>query len=348
MHKESTIKALTQLGELLKLWGNEESWSGFSCGITEDEYIQMQELMKRVHIYNGWFDINSVKTAYRNWGNELTYENLSQWLKNYELPVASPKTVAIIMAGNIPLVGFHDLLCVYLSGHKALVKLSSDDDRLIPALIQVWNCFDDNCQKQISIAEGKIKNFDAVIATGSNNSAIYFENYFSKYPSIIRKNRTSVAVLSGNETSEQLSALGSDIFTFYGLGCRNVTKLFLPEGYDLNLIFAAIFPFQEVVNNKKYGNNYDYNKAIFLLERFDILENGFILFKEDEGLHSPLGTMYYEFYSDREKLLSGLSERSEELQCIVGEGFIPFGTTQQPCLHDYADGVDTLKFLEKL
>jgi hypothetical protein len=348
MHTDSTIKALTQLGELLTYWGGGSAWPGFACGITESEYNQMQELMQRVHVFNGWFDYESVKMAFLNWGNELTEHKIKDWLCAYQVPTARPKTVAVIMAGNIPLVGFHDLLCVYLSGHKALVKLSSDDDRLLPALHNIWSCFDPVCKERIAFAEGKLENFDAVIATGSNNSSIYFENYFAKYPSIIRKNRTSVAVLTGNETDEELVALGKDIFTYYGLGCRNVTKLYLPEGYELNKIFTGIYPYQEVVNNKKYGNNYDYNKAVFLLERYDVLENGFILFKEDEGLHSPLGTMYYQYYTDRNSLIDDLLSRKDELQCIVGEGYIPFGCAQQPSLNDYADGVDTMMFLQSL
>lgn len=348
MNQEISINSIVKLGEIFKHVSLKSEWPGFSLGITKDEYEKFNELVDLVHIYNGWFDADSVRKALFNWSKALTKEQLDKWLTSYSLPVNQPKTVAIIMAGNIPLVGFHDFLCVYLSGHHSLIKLSSDDNKLLPACIRLLEIFDTEISSKVKIVEGKIENFDAVIATGSDNSATYFRSYFGKYPHIIRRNRTSIAILDGTETKDDIKNLGNDIFDFYGLGCRNVTKLYLPEGMDLNRIFEGIFDFQTIVNNKKYGNNYDYHLAVFLLEKYDVLENGFILFKQDKSIHSPIGTMYYEYYSDKNKLEKEVETMKHDIQCIVGKNYLPYGTAQSPSLWDYADGVDTIAFLVQL
>jgi hypothetical protein len=348
MNQEISINSITKLGEIFKSIASNSKWPGFSIGITEEEYNKFNELVELVHIYNGWFDANSVRKALLSWSQALTKENIDKWLSSYSIPVAQSKTVAIIMAGNIPLVGFHDFLSVYLSGHNSLIKLSSDDDKLLIGCIRLLELFDADIHSRVKIAEGKIENFDAVIATGSDNSATYFRSYFGKYPHIIRRNRTSIAILNGTETKEDIKNLGHDIFDFYGLGCRNVTKLYLPEGMDLNRVFEGIFDFQNIVHNKKYGNNYDYHKAVFLLERYDVLENGFILFKQDKSIHSPIGTMFYDYYSDKDQLSKEIDAMKLDIQCIVGRDYLPYGTAQSPALWDYADGVDTMDFLTKL
>jgi len=307
-------------------------------------------------IYNNWFTKDNVEFALEQWSQALTRKNLEEWIGQYSSDAfepKNPKTIAIIMAGNIPLVGFHDFLAVLLTGNKVLAKPSTDDDKLLPFLAQILVAIDKRFAEVINLASGQLKEFDAVIATGSDNSARYFEHYFGKYPNVIRKNRTSVAVLTGNETPEQLYELGWDVFRYFGLGCRNVSKLFLPEGYDINNIFKAFFDFNHVVENKKYGNNYDYNRAIFMLEQHKFLENGFVILKENEALHAPAAVVYHETYSDIESLNAKLAELESQLQCIVSENknvnqAIAMGQAQQPALWDYADKVDTVSFLQGL
>ncbi len=349
MHIQKKIKVLTKLGKVMKSIGENAPWGGFDSGITQDEYEELNLWAAKVKVYNGWFEENEVRRAFASWGNALTASNLTKWVGNYCISGTNePKTIAVIMAGNIPLVGLHDLISCYITGHNALVKLSSDDDKLIPALLKVWSCFDTDIEENVKFAFAKLENFDAVIATGSNNSSRHFEEYFGKYPNIIRKNRTSVAVIDGNESEEELKALADDIFAYYGLGCRNVTKLYLPKGYDLNKIFAGLFHYQNVTDNKKYGNNYDYHKAVFLLEQYDVLENGFILVKQDAGLTSPIGTLYFDSYEDKDELYAKLDAIADQIQCVVAADKVPFGKAQHPELWDYADGVDTIEFILSL
>lgn len=307
-------------------------------------------------LFNGWFERNQMITALESWATLLTPENLSQWTGRYSADHFAhdgSKTVAIIMAGNIPLVGFHDFISVLLSGHKVLVKPSSDDKKLIPFLAQVLVAIDRRFAERIVFADGKMTGFDGVIATGSNNSARYFEQYFGKYPHIIRKNRTSVAVLTGEETNEDLEKLGEDVFTYFGMGCRNVTKLYLPKGFNTDLLFEAFFKFSPVGDNNKYNNNYTYHRAIYLMEQHVFLDNGFIMLKENEDLHAPVSVVYYSFYEDEASLADVLKEKETEIQCIVGSRNQPlaevaFGEAQQPELWDYADKVDTITFLRSV
>ena len=253
------------------------------------------------------------------------------------------------MAGNIPLVGFHDFLSVLISGHNVLVKTSSNDQHLLPFLAKYIIAIEPRFADKITFVDGKLENFDAVIATGSNNTARYFEYYFKDKPSIIRKNRNSVAVLNGKETKEQLVALGEDIFRYFGLGCRNVSKLFVPKGYSFDAFFEAIFEYQDVIHYEKYANNYDYNKAVFLMSNFKLLDNGFLTLKEDQSYASPISSVFYEFYDDIDTLQKKLQSDHEQIQCIVSnigiENSIDFGQTQKPKLWDYADNVDTISFL---
>jgi hypothetical protein len=302
--------------------------------------------------HNGWFTPEQVYFAVLSWANALTEANLNQWLSNYELENTQPKTVALILAGNIPLVGFHDFLSVLISGHKVLVKTSSNDQKLLPFLAKYLIAVDERLAKFITFAEGKLENFDAVIATGSNNTARYFDYYFKDKPSIIRKNRNSVAVLNGKETKDDLVNLGEDIFRYFGLGCRNVSKLFVPKDYDFDAFFKAIFEYKEVIFYEKYANNYDYNKAVFLMSNFKLLDNEFLTLKEDTSHASPISSVFYERYENLEEIQSRLQLEEDQIQCIVSnnliENSIAFGQTQQPKLWHYADNVDTIKFLLKI
>lgn len=255
------------------------------------------------------------------------------------------------MAGNIPLVGFHDLLSVLLTGNSALLKLSANDRVLLPLLMEYLIAQEPELKADLSVAEGPLKAYDAVIATGTNNTSRYFEYYFGRKPNLIRRNRNSVAILTGDESESQLVNLGKDIFDYFGLGCRNVSKLYVPEDYSFESFYEAIQSYSYLASHRKYGNNYDYNKAVYLMSAFPFLDNGFLLLKEDTGYSSPIATLYYERYKRVPELRQKIAADRSLIQCVVGnpvEGWdIPFGTSQSPELWDYADGVDTVDFLLK-
>lgn len=312
------------------------------------EVFKNEELINSASAHNGWFTKENIIFALKGWSEILTEEKLNKWLSPYNFPEKQPKTVAIVMAGNIPLVGFHDFLSVLITGNKVLAKLSSNDTVLLPFLAKKLIEIEPGFAGLIEFTEERLSNFDAVIATGSNNTARYFEYYFGKYPSIIRKNRNSVAILTGNETPEQLDALAEDIFRYFGLGCRNVSKLFLPKDYNFDPFFNAMYGWKEIINNNKYINNYDYNKAVYLMSNIELLDNEFLLLKEDNGFSSPISVVFYQYYESEDELRKYLSENKEHIQAIVSEKDIPFGAAQKPQLWDYADGVDTISFLLEL
>jgi len=348
MKTKERIELLSKLKPILDHIVSQKMWSGYDLGINEHEYQKLLDTVVRAKVMNPWFVQESVFESFRGFSSWLTENQLTNWVENYQTNPKTPKKVAIIMAGNIPMVGFHDMISVFLSGHKAVCKLSSDDNILLPALIDILTLFNPDIKNWIEFSDAQLPKFDAVIATGSDNSAVYFQSYFGKYPHIIRKNRTSVAVISGNETQEELSEIGKDIFTYFGLGCRNVSKIFVPKDFVLDRFFEAIVGYGEVVNHNKYANNYDYNKAVYLMNVQPILDNNFVLLKEEESLHSPLGVVFYSRYANASELEKYLEQNKENIQAIIGQDFIPFGKAQCPSLNDYADGVDTMKFLESL
>ncbi|WP_299534300.1 acyl-CoA reductase [Ulvibacterium sp.] len=312
---------------------------------------QLGQKIRSAEASNGWFTRANMLFALRAWKELLTEHHLAGWLSSYDLEKNTKKDIALIMAGNIPLVGFHDFLAVLLTGNSALVKLSSNDTILLPFLAGYLCEMDSSLKNAIRFTEGKLDAFDAVIATGSNNTARYFEYYFAQRPHLIRRNRNSVAVLTGKESPDQLKALGEDIFRYYGLGCRSVSKLLVPMDYDFDAFFTAIYPYSAIIDHQKYANNYDYNKAIYLMSEFKILDNGFLMLKADESYGSPIATLFYERYESLENVALQLERDEEKIQCVVSKGFlsneIPFGKTQRPSLTDYADGVDTVDFLLK-
>lgn len=316
------------------------------------EAVELEDIITVASAHNGWFTQDNVRFALKNWSEALSEANLQKWLSNYTISEGDPKTIAIVMAGNIPLVGFHDVLSVLLSGNKVLAKLSSNDTILLPFLVKKLIEFEPGFADRIEFTEGRLSGFDAVIATGSNNTARYFEYYFGKYPHIIRRNRNSVAVLTGNENQGDLEALANDIFRYFGLGCRNVSKIFLPKAYNFDPFFNAMFSWKEIINNNKYINNYDYNKAVYLMSNIPLLDNEFMLLKEDTAFSSPISVVFYEYYDSPEALSSFLLENKEQIQSIISEAdlpaAIPFGQAQSPQLWDYADGVDTMEFLLRL
>ena len=334
------FNALVKLGEYLR-----------NCDYNKTAYLDLKEKISKAQAANGWFTQEMIQKALSAWGEVLTEEMLLQWVKPHHFSVQNePKIIALILAGNIPLVGFHDLISVWISGHQALVKCASKDEYLIPLLAEFLE--KEAGEKGFRFTQKTLTEYDAVIATGSNNSSRYFEYYFSQYPHIIRKNRSGVAVLDGNETESDLIGLGNDILQYYGLGCRNISKLYLPKGYNLNLIFGGLYEQAEVIHHPKYANNYDYNKAVYLMSDYDFLENGFILLRENTDLSAPIACLHYEFYTNMEELKQHLSDHNEQIQCIVSHceipKKIPFGKSQEPMLDDYADGINTLHFLEKL
>lgn len=327
--------------------GDNLDWKDFSIGVTESEYQELNDLIIKQKQFNAWFVEDNVRNALKALGEQFTEEKIKDWMQRYTFS-EHPKRVAIIMAGNVPLVGFHDFACVLLAGHKAICKLSSDDRTLLPALAKYLMQFVPELTERIEFSFGKIGQMEAVIATGSDNSSMYFDQYFGKYPHIFRSNRTSVALLSGNETQEEIKSLGDDIFQYFGLGCRNVSHLLLPKGFVLDRIFEGIVNQGEFINHHKYANNYDYNRAVFLLNQVPFLDNNVVLFRENTDLFSPLAVVHYQFYTNQSEVHEFLKNNSGKIQAIVGEGYIPFGAAQCPALDDYADGIDTMKFLETI
>ncbi|MFD2727491.1 acyl-CoA reductase [Hyunsoonleella rubra] len=349
MQLQERINAFIKLGDFIRQFSKANIQKAENLEHNDLFFDGFKHQLKLAEEHNGWFTKENIRFALNSWAEALTFDNLSKWLEPYEFDTIVPKQVAIIMAGNIPLVGFHDFLSVLICGHRVLVKQSSNDKHLLPYLSKYLEYVAPGFKGQIKFTEEKVENFDAVIATGSNNTARYFEYYFKGKPSIIRNNRNSVAVLTGHETEEDLKQLSEDIFRYYGLGCRNVSKLFVPKGYDFNRFFESIYHWHPIIDKAKYANNYDYNKAVYLMSEFDMLENGFFIIKEDQSYSSPIATLFYEFYQNIDELKAKLSADADQIQCIVASGFaeneIPFGCTQKPQLWDYADSKDSVKFL---
>ncbi|MBI1837006.1 MAG: acyl-CoA reductase [Flavobacteriia bacterium] len=347
MKRERIIKGFVQLGKLMISLGNEYEWKGFEVGTTEDEYNKLKEIVSRQFFYNGWFTKENVLQSLIALGGQLEEKKMKQWVSNYQYN-ENLKRVGIVMAGNIPLVGFHDFLCVLISGNIAVCKLSSDDKTLLPALAAHLIEFCPELKERIIFSIGPISNIDAVIATGSDNSTKYFEQYFGKYPHIFRKNRTSIAIISGHETQEELQALGKDIFAYFGLGCRNVSHLLFPKDFEINRFFEAIVSYSDVINHNKYGNNYDYNKTVYLMNKMQLLDNNFVLLRETEELFSPLAMIHYHYYNNATEIHEYIQKNKDKIQVVVGELNVPFGEAQCPALSDFADGIDVLKWLEVL
>lgn len=335
--KENKINALSLLGEFLT---------------NPDE--NFKNLISYAKNKNGWFTVEEVTKAVQANAQMLNKDDLINWLSNYSTITTNSKKVGLILAGNLPMVGFHDIIAVLLSGQIALIKLSSQDDSLIPAVLKKLVEIEPQFENQIQFIE-RLVDFDAVIATGSNNSSRYFDYYFSKVPHIIRKNRNSIALLTGNETSEELSKLGNDIFDYFGLGCRNVAKLLVPKGYKLDHFYESIEHFSPILNHHKYQNNYDYNKSIYLVNKNEHFDNGFLLAAKSTHLTSPLAVVFYEEYKNLDEAIEQINGLKDQIQVVVSHtnhDMIPakvnFGESQNPKLWDYADGVDTLQFLSSL
>lgn len=342
MNIEKQVLGLIKLSDYIKsyLAKNNEDF--------KENDSEFELVVKKSEIENPWFTIENQKFALKQWSDLLTEENLKSWLSNYS-PSKTTKKVGLILAGNIPLVGWHDVISVVLSNHVPLIKLSSKDKQMVPFLLKKWKEFSEN-EIEYEFVE-RLTDFDAVIATGSNNTARYLEYYFKNHLSIIRKNRTSVAVIKGDETEEELKLLAQDIFQYFGLGCRNVTRLFIPEDFVIDRVFESFIDFKEIVNHNKYANNYDYNRAVYLLNQDKFWDNNFVMLKEDEKLFSPLSVIHFSRYSSLDDVKNFIQENEEDIQCVVGKDdlgieTVYFGEAQNPGLDTYADNVDTMQFLE--
>jgi len=315
----------------------------------------LQAVIRQAHAENRWFTPEYTEFALEQIRLRLLDRDaLAAWADQYAIPqrTVNPLTVGLVMAGNIPLVGFHDWLCVFVSGHRAMVKLSEKDARLLPFLVGLLGEWEKSAWASTEFVPtgAPIRGFDAVIATGSNNTARYFKEYFGRYPHVIRHNRNSVAILTGAETPAELSALGRDIFTYFGLGCRNVSKLYVPAGYDFTLLLETLHEYRSIVLHDKYKNNFDYNLTLFILNNQPYLNNGCLLLREDPSMSSRIACVHYAYYDDPEALKRELDAERDSIQCVAGkiQGGVPFGSTQQPGLSDYPDGVDIMRFLMDL
>jgi hypothetical protein len=340
MTLKERIESFSELGKILR-----DSLEGVRTSYS----FELEKLVNNQQYKNPWFTPENVSMAIKTIADELTHENFAKWTSNYPSLDSAEYglNVGVIMAGNIPLAGFHDFLSVLISGNNLIAKTSSKDPELIVHISDVLCNINPGFRKRITFTEGLLKGFDAAIATGSDNSSRYFDYYFGKYPNIIRKNRNSVAILNGSETEEELSLLGSDVFSYFGLGCRNVSKIYLPVNYDITKMTLNWNDYSTIINHNKYANNYDYNKAIFLVNKDDFIDTGYVLLKESKSISSPVAVICFEYYKASESVYQEIEKNRGKIQCIVSKKEIPFGMAQRPHLWDYADGKDTVDFLLK-
>ena len=350
------IRAFTILGEFLNQFPEDSrSDAPALTSLNKSHFHEFQSLIEKEHIHNPWFTPQSVKGALKGIVKMLNDRVLYKWLKDYKLTIpitGQGKTVGLVLAGNIPMVGFHDMLCVLVTGHTVLAKPSSKDDRLIRRIAAILTDIDPALGARIRFTDEPLTGLDAVIATGSDNSARYFEYYFRNLPHIIRKNRNGIAVLTGTEKEGELAGIGKDIFTYFGLGCRNVTKVYVPDSYDLSILLGVLDRYLSLYQHHKYGNNVDYYRTIYLMNQVPFLDNGVLLLKEDPAIASPVGVVFYERYSEISWVQEQLTAHSEEIQCCVSihpdiQDALPPGTTQEPMPWDYADQIDTIRFLSE-
>jgi hypothetical protein len=340
MTLKERVESFSELGKILR-----DSLEGVPTGYSSE----LEKLINNQQYKNPWFTPENVTMAIKAIADELTHENFAKWTGNYPALGTTEYglNVGVIMAGNIPLAGFHDFLSVLISGNNLIAKTSSKDPELIVYISDILCIINPGFRKRITFTEGLLKGFDAVIATGSNNSSRYFEYYFRRYPHIIRKNRNSAAIIEGCETAEELYCLGSDVFSYFGLGCRSVSKIYIPTGYDISKMTYNWSQYSNIINHNKYANNYDYSKAVFIVNKEEFIDTGYLLIKKSTGISSPVAVLHFDIYNSLNDVFQEVEENREKIQCVVGSKYIPFGTAQLPHLWDYADGKDTVDFLLK-
>jgi hypothetical protein len=341
MNLSDRIEVFARLSEIIKMHLSEEKIND-----------KLLKAIDEAEVINPWFTKENILISLSEIAKMTEREALEKWTSAYEFNVKNPKTIAVIMAGNIPLVGFHDFLSVLISAHRIKIKLSSKDSKLLKAIIEILTEINPKISAFIDFAEPKMTDFDAVIATGSDNTSRYFDYYFGKYPHIFRRNRNSVGIIEGGENLQELELLAKDIFQYFGLGCRSVSKIYVPENYDFNLLFRSFEKYNHISQHNKFLNNYNYYRSIYLLNQEKFLENGWSIIKNESSLSSPISVLHYQNYNSADELENYLKLESDKLQCISRlnpkEGEFRFGETQSPSLDDYADNIDSMEFLLKL
>jgi len=356
MEIEERISAFDALGKFLKEYTGSQN-EGFTGQSNEGSIFSgIEDAVKQAQFENPWFTRDNILIALKNISSSLERPKIEKFTQPYTNKLLNqkvPKTIGVVMAGNIPAVGFHDFLCILLAGHRFHGKLSSEDIRLLPAIADLLIRIRPEFGELISFTDKRLRDFNAVIATGSNNSHRYFEYYFAKYPHILRKNRNGAAILTGRETSEELSGFADDIFMFFGKGCRSIAKVYLPEGYDFQLLNEPFSRYNHIFNHHKYRNNYDYYKTIYIIDKIPFIDYGNLLLVESMNMASPVSVLNYEYYKDPANVKNILAGLKDQVQCIVchDETVSPSvkpGKAQSPELWDYADGVDTMEFLLNL
>ncbi|KPK87232.1 MAG: hypothetical protein AMS27_03210 [Bacteroides sp. SM23_62_1] len=365
MTLEARIEALHKLGKLLDSYiqyvteenviaeGNSDNRTNIPFS---SFFEKIEQIIEDSGFINPWFTRTNILVSLKEVAELLQEKKLTRWLSAYPAGAFMPdppRNIGVVLAGNIPLVGFHDFISVLISGHRFIGKLSSKDDKLMPFLGDLLIAMNPEFRDMLKFENEKLKEIDAIIATGSDNTYRYFEYYFGKYPHIFRANRNGVAVLNDKENPTQLTKLADDVFTYFGLGCRSVAKLFVPEQYDFDRFFKAMENFSYLSEHHKYMNNYTYFKSVYLLNSIPFLDNGFLILKQDEGYHSPIACLFYEYYTSSESIAGKLIADKDRIQCVVGEKLpglktIPAGQSQHPELWDYADHIDTMDFLINL
>ncbi len=354
MNLRKRIEVFAQLTNLMNAVATENE--SLIDSFLFDDYKEILSLIRKQKIYNPWFTEEFIKMQLLALSKVSSQKKLEAWISPYKEKIENIKAqrIGVIMAGNIPLVGFLDFLSVLITGNIFVGKLSSKDDQLPKKMAEILIKIEPEFKKYIYFVEGKLTNFDAIIATGSNNTARYFDYYFGKYPNIIRKSRNSLAFLTGEETNEELEKLADDILLYFGLGCRNISKIFVPENYNFDNLFKALYKYKDLINHSKYANNYDYNRAIYLLNADKFLDNGFFMIKEDSSIASPVSVLHYEYYKNTEQIIDFINFNNKKIQCIasnqkLGEiKTVKLGTTQFPELDDYEDEINTIEFLINL
>ena len=340
-HKQ-TIDAFTALGKLFNDYTTKHHRA--------DNWIaKLDDGLAEASTHNKWFSMEELDFCLEAWAKTLSKEAITAWLANYAIRPQT-KRLGLVLAGNVPLVGLHDLLCGLACGYSIEAKLSSNDAILLPMITEFLSEQNPVWKDKVVFTDGKLSSFDAVIATGSSNTARYFHHYFKDMPHIVRQTRNGVAVLTGSETAQDLAALCVDITRYFGLGCRSVSHLMVPDGYDFNELFLALYAHKDIIYHNAYANNYDYNKAVYLMQERDLLDNGFMLVKKNSGFHSPIACVHYSEYEHLDQVTDVLKKQADRIQCVVGSAVkngLPFGQTQYPKLTDYADHVDTMAFLLK-
>jgi len=344
---QQRINAFTILGDFLRRFEGQNT----ADDTDSKQFNKLVETAESAYLHNGWFIAENVRNMLSAIGESLSKRSLEKWTSKYKFTnKRKPKTIAVVMAGNVPAVGFHDFLSILISGNRILAKLSGDDNKLIPAIAELLISIEPEFKPLIEFTDGRLHNFDAVIATGSGNTSRYFDYYFGKYQNIIRRNRNGVAVLTGKETEEDFEKLADDVFMYFGLGCRNISKLFVPLNYDFTPMLDVLSQRKKVADHHKYFNNYEYNKAIYLVNSRPHLDAGNLLLVEDNSFASPVSVLHYEYFENIDVLNRKLLLETNSIQCIVSSdkevaNSLPLGTSQSPQLWDYADGVDTVEFL---